>query len=47
VSQAGGLVIAQAPETARYAQMPDAAQQTGAVDWILAPEEMPEMLLSR
>jgi two-component system CheB/CheR fusion protein len=45
VHEAGGLVIAQAPETAKFDGMPNSARQTGAVDLILPPEEMPAALL--
>ncbi|MFP4311174.1 MAG: chemotaxis protein CheB [Nitriliruptoraceae bacterium] len=40
VADAGGLVLAQDPETAAFDGMPRAAITTGAVDLILPPEEM-------
>jgi two-component system CheB/CheR fusion protein len=45
VHEAGGLVISQTPDTARFQGMPLAAKQTGLVDLFLAPEEIPTALL--
>ncbi|MCS7046283.1 MAG: PAS domain-containing protein [Gemmataceae bacterium] len=45
VHEAGGLVIVQSPETAKFDGMPNSARQTGAVDIVLPPEEMPAALL--
>ncbi|MBA4066593.1 MAG: chemotaxis protein CheR [Isosphaera sp.] len=45
VHAAGGLVIAQAPETAKFDGMPKSAAATGAVDYTLPPEEIPAALL--
>ncbi len=45
VHEAGGLVIAQAPETAQFDGMPNSARQTDAVDLVLAPAEMSTALL--
>ncbi|MGB9201799.1 chemotaxis protein CheB [Methanobacterium sp.] len=42
----GGICIAQDPHTAGSEGMPSSAINTGLVDIILAPEEMPEKLLS-
>jgi len=44
VKAAGGLVLAQDPATAEHPGMPQSAIATGAVDHILPPEEMPEVL---
>ena len=41
----GGLVIAQAPATAAQAGMPSSVIATGIVDFVLPPDEMPELLL--
>lgn len=41
----GGLVIAQEPKSAEYDQMPRSAIETGLVDFVLPPEEMPQALL--
>jgi two-component system CheB/CheR fusion protein len=41
---AGGLTIAQAPSTTQHHQMPQNAIDTGLVDMIAAPEEMPALL---
>ncbi|HEY4321537.1 MAG TPA: CheR family methyltransferase [Gemmatimonadales bacterium] len=40
VSEAGGLTIAQEPETAEYPGMPLSALDSGAVDYTLAPEQI-------
>jgi two-component system CheB/CheR fusion protein len=42
----GGIAIAQDPETAGFQGMPRSAIGTGIVDLVLAPEKMPEALLS-
>src|SRR5262249_37547303 len=42
---AGGLVIAQTPETAKFDGMPRSALETGCAHLSLAPEEMPGALL--
>ena len=41
----GGIAIAQDPETAAYAGMPQSAIATGVVDLVLPPEKMAEALL--
>lgn len=41
-----GLVLAQEPTTAKYASMPNTAIETGCVDYILPPEQMPELLIT-
>ncbi|HEY7518824.1 MAG TPA: chemotaxis protein CheB [Methylomirabilota bacterium] len=45
VHAAGGLVLVQDADTAQFDGMPRAARDTGVVDHVLAPEEMPQMLL--
>ena len=40
VKAAGGLTLAQSPESARHDGMPRATIATGCVDWILEPGEM-------
>jgi chemotaxis response regulator CheB len=45
VHEAGGLVVVQLPETAKFDGMPNSAVKTGIVDVVLAPEEMPAALL--
>ena len=42
----GGICIAQDPSTAGSDSMPNSAINTGLVDMILSPEEMPQKLLS-
>jgi two-component system, chemotaxis family, CheB/CheR fusion protein len=44
VSDTGGLVIAQDPEEARYAGMPNSAIETGSVDLVLPLADIPEAL---
>ena len=44
VHQAGGLVIAQSNESAKYSAMPDNAIATGHVDYVLPITEIPEQL---
>jgi len=40
-----GMVMVQDPDTAEYPSMPQAAIETGLVDYILPPEQMPEKLI--
>ncbi|PLX71114.1 MAG: chemotaxis protein CheR [Denitrovibrio sp.] len=46
IKEANGVVIAQSEETAQFDAMPKNAIMSGSVDMVLAPEEMPESLLS-
>jgi len=46
IKAAGGMIMAQDPETADSDSMPNNAIQTGLVDFILPPEEMPEKMIS-
>lgn len=45
VHEAGGIVIAQNQETAKFDGMPKSAIDTGIVDCVLAPDAMPEVLI--
>lgn len=45
VNAAGGLVIAQQPDDAGQASMPQSAIDTGVVDLVLGTEQMPDALL--
>ncbi len=45
VNECGGLVIAQSERTAKFDGMPKSAIETGVVSYMLAPEEMPGVLL--
>ena len=45
IKAAGGLVIAQDPRTAEHKGMPRSAIDTGAVDHVLPPEGIPEVLI--
>jgi two-component system CheB/CheR fusion protein len=47
VHETGGLVLVQDLASAQFDGMPRAAIETGAVDHILRPEEMPRVLLER
>ena len=42
----GGMVMAQAPDTASQSGMPSSAIATGLVDFVLPPEQMPKALLA-
>jgi two-component system, chemotaxis family, CheB/CheR fusion protein len=46
VQDAGGLVLAQSAETAKFDGMPRSAIGTGQVDAVMAPEEMPAALVA-
>ncbi len=46
IKEAGGMVMAQDESSAKFDGMPRSAISTGLVDFTLAPEEMPEQLLS-
>ncbi|MDG4553215.1 MAG: chemotaxis protein CheB, partial [Candidatus Competibacter sp.] len=46
IKEAGGMVMVQSEESARFDGMPRSAISTGLTDCILPPEEMPEKLLS-
>jgi two-component system, chemotaxis family, CheB/CheR fusion protein len=45
IHEAGGLVMCQDTESAKFDGMPRSARDTGAVDYVMAPEEMPRALL--
>jgi two-component system CheB/CheR fusion protein len=45
VKAAGGLAIAQDPATAEHGGMPRSAIDSGAVDHVLSPERMPDILI--
>ncbi len=45
VHEAGGLVISQDEETAKFNGMPRSATDTGLVDFVLSPTEMPRVIL--
>lgn len=45
IHDAGGLVLVQREDTAKFDSMPRAAIDTGAVHYVLPPEAMPEALL--
>jgi two-component system CheB/CheR fusion protein len=45
IKLSGGMCIAQAPETAKFDSMPRHAIASGAVDYVLAPADMPAVLV--
>jgi two-component system CheB/CheR fusion protein len=45
IKAVGGMAMVQDPATAAYGQMPGSAIATGLVDYVLAPEKMPDALL--
>jgi two-component system, chemotaxis family, CheB/CheR fusion protein len=45
IRSAGGLVVAQDPETAQFRDMPENAKAAGVVDMVLSPDRMPEAVL--
>jgi two-component system CheB/CheR fusion protein len=47
VRAAGGMVVAQDPESAKFDGMPRSAIDTGMVDLVLPPEAIPDALLRR
>lgn len=40
IKAAGGFTFAQSPDTAKYSGMPQAAIDTGSVDWVLSPADI-------
>ncbi len=46
IKEAGGIVMVQSPETAKFDGMPSSAVATGIVDFVLPPDEMPKALIS-
>jgi len=45
IRDAGGVVLAETPESARFSSMPQSVINTGCADAILPPEEMPRFLV--
>jgi two-component system, chemotaxis family, CheB/CheR fusion protein len=45
IKRCGGMAMAQSPETCGFDQMPRSAIETGLVDFVLAPADMPTKLL--
>jgi two-component system CheB/CheR fusion protein len=46
IKEHGGLAMAQAPDTAEQTSMPHHAIETGVVDYVLPPADMPDVLLN-
>lgn len=44
IKNAGGMIIVSDPAKAEYGQMPSSAISTGLVDFVLTPEQMPEII---
>jgi chemotaxis response regulator CheB len=44
IKEAGGITIAQTPEKAEFAPMPEAAIKTGCIDFVLPLEKIGETL---
>jgi two-component system, chemotaxis family, CheB/CheR fusion protein len=45
IKRRGGMTMAQSPDTAEFDQMPRSAIETGLVDFVLSPEQLPEALM--
>lgn len=45
IHDVGGMIIAQSEESAKFNGMPRSAIETGMVDYVLAPEEIPQAIL--
>src|SRR5262249_17516822 len=45
IKAAGGMIMAQSPESAKYNSMPESAIATHLVDYALEPKEMPAALI--
>jgi two-component system, chemotaxis family, CheB/CheR fusion protein len=45
IKAAGGMIMVQSPESAKYAGMPDSAIATHLADYVLPPKKMPEALI--
>jgi chemotaxis response regulator CheB len=45
IKEAGGITIAQKPETASQPDMPESAIATGCIDFILSPEDISREIL--
>jgi len=46
IKENGGIIIAQDPDTSKFDGMPKSAISTGTVDFILAPQDIPEKIIS-
>ncbi len=45
IKEAGGMIMVQDPDSAKYSGMPQSAINTDLVDYVLPPEKMPEQLI--
>jgi two-component system CheB/CheR fusion protein len=45
IKEKAGLSIAQSPDSARHSGMPQSAIETGLVDYVLAPSDIPRRLI--
>jgi two-component system, chemotaxis family, protein-glutamate methylesterase/glutaminase len=46
IKEAGGITIAQKPETAAHPDMPESAIDTGFIDYVLSPEDIARTIVS-
>jgi two-component system, chemotaxis family, protein-glutamate methylesterase/glutaminase len=46
IKEAGGITIAQKPETAAHPDMPESAIDTGCIDYVLSPEDIARTIVS-
>jgi len=46
IKEAGGITIAQKPETAKQPDMPESAIASGCIDFILSPEDIAKKIVS-
>jgi len=45
IKEAGGITIAQKPDTAKQPDMPESAIESGCIDFILSPEDMAKEII--
>ena len=45
IKEAGGITIAQKPETARQPDMPESAMASGCIDFVLSPEDIAKEII--
>ncbi len=45
IKRCGGMAMAQTPDSSEFGQMPCSAIETGLVDFVLPPEQMPDALM--
>jgi two-component system CheB/CheR fusion protein len=45
IKAAGGMIMVQSPDSAKYSSMPESAIATHLADYVLSPKKMPEALI--